>query len=419
LLVIFIYPIKVKGIPVDLSKFLLVSSWLFISYLAIKKIKIDNEIVFFILTFIAFSFFVFAMALFHNKFDLTIPRVILFYGLEYFVVATCLIVFFSRYLSFDDLLFAVWLAIFIQAIVMLLMLVIPPFKNIMLSILDTRNTDEIYKNREIGLTGFASYTIGIIQAFGFSLGMIVVSARKAQYRFFLLNAIVFITAILAARTSFLYLLPFILLLYLFGSKISKQFVKKQTVVLLVILSAFIVFLYYLSLVNEEVRALLNWVFEIFIKMYENGSLSTQSSDYIQSYYSWPNYETILYGDWVYSNVDGSFYKHVDAGYMRLMYYFGLPVSILFYFVFLCLAVYLSSRIKMLTGRSDIKVLFMFYLLMMFVLNYKGSAFIDASAVFKSLVFIYCAALLTLKNKQAVNSSLYGHKLYINEFHSKP
>ncbi len=82
----------------------------------------------------------------------------------------------------------------------------------------------------------------------------------------------------------------------------------------------------LALITEH---LLPWVFDLFIKVYETGS--TESSASFNNLNEM--YETIhislqewIVGSGQYSNADGSYYKHVDAGYLRQLLYWGLVGS---------------------------------------------------------------------------------------------
>lgn len=69
---------------------------------------------------------------------------------------------------------------------------------------------------------------------------------------------------------------------------------------------------------------LEFAFEGFYNYYRTGSFETHSTNILQSMYRWPeNLKTWLYGDGLW-DVDGHFYMFTDVGYIRFLFYFGLP-----------------------------------------------------------------------------------------------
>ena len=61
-----------------------------------------------------------------------------------------------------------------------------------------------------------------------------------------------------------------------------------------------------------------------------GEVSTTSTTALQGMYFELTSGTLVHGDGVYYNSDGSYYGHTDSGYMRFALFFGLPMSITIY-----------------------------------------------------------------------------------------
>lgn len=61
-----------------------------------------------------------------------------------------------------------------------------------------------------------------------------------------------------------------------------------------------------------------------------GEFSTSSTTALQEMYFELPSSTLVHGDGVYYNSDGSYYGHTDSGYMRFALFFGLPISITIY-----------------------------------------------------------------------------------------
>jgi hypothetical protein len=78
--------------------------------------------------------------------------------------------------------------------------------------------------------------------------------------------------------------------------------------------------------------MIGWAFELLISYMNGEGVVTESSNrLIQGMYYIPEtLSTIIYGDFRYIDSDGFYYGSTDAGYMRMMLYFGIFGSALFY-----------------------------------------------------------------------------------------
>src|SRR5690606_30526272 len=67
-----------------------------------------------------------------------------------------------------------------------------------------------------------------------------------------------------------------------------------------------------------------WAFELFINYSESGSLNTSSSQKMSEMIRLPqSASTWWFGDGMIISEDGSYYKQIDIGVLRLLYYFGV------------------------------------------------------------------------------------------------
>jgi len=88
--------------------------------------------------------------------------------------------------------------------------------------------------------------------------------------------------------------------------------------------------------SDEVETALHFGFEMFYNYSENGNFSTNSSDNLfNDHYAKSNIPhgiTLVLGDGLYGDPHDSdrYYKNVDAGYLRLIYYFGITGLFLFF-----------------------------------------------------------------------------------------
>lgn len=89
------------------------------------------------------------------------------------------------------------------------------------------------------------------------------------------------------------------------------------------------------------------------------------------------------------NQDGSYYMHVDAGYMRLLLYMGLYFSLAFYsfFTFIYLLNFYILRNMFNAVIKNIDVLYISVLLSFFIFQYKGNIFVDGFGVLKVITLL--------------------------------
>ena len=73
-----------------------------------------------------------------------------------------------------------------------------------------------------------------------------------------------------------------------------------------------------------------WAFEMFINYGSDAGLSSASTDRLKEMYVYPtSLKTYLIGDGLF-NLKDHYYMETDVGYLRLLFYGGIPVALCFF-----------------------------------------------------------------------------------------
>ena len=283
-------------------------------------------------------------------------------------------------------------ALVVQSIIAIVMFVNRPVCLFLFDLqgidLNSRTIQMYWGLRLIGL-GCFYFGAGIIYGLGLiSLIPLILKSNvtKQRIKLMLLYVYLFVVGIFFSRTcmvgaamSFAYLLSCI-------------FIPKIRTKVLAVISKFFVFLIliattlvgiYLSSpqLQEDYGDIINFGFEAFINLSENGEFSTMSSDGLKEYHLniWPkDPKTYYFGDTQWTSSTGSYYGDSDVGYIRLLYYFGIPGVILFLLYQYSIARILNSIFR--------DRLLSFYFLIVFL--YSVVLLVKGYTDTASLLFIY-------------------------------
>lgn len=192
--------------------------------------------------------------------------------------------------------------------------------------------------RLIGLGCFyfgagAIYGLGLIAIMPF---MLKAKNKQQLIKLILLYVYIFIVGIFFARTAMIgcvFSIVYLIFCILIPKMCNKVFlVFRQFIIYLTVFGIALVFIYTSSpKLQEDYGDIIDFGFEAFINLVENGELSTASSDGLTEYHLsiWPqNQKTYYIGDMRWTKGD-SYYGDSDVGYVRLLFYFGVPGVILF------------------------------------------------------------------------------------------
>ena len=238
--------------------------------------------------------------------------------------------------------------------------------------------------RLIGLGCFyfgagAIYGLGLIAIMPF---MLKAKNKQQLIKLILLYVYIFIVGIFFARTAMIgcvFSIVYLIFCILIPKMCNKVFlVFRQFIIYLTVFGIALVFIYTSSpKLQEDYGDIIDFGFEAFI---ENGELSTASSDGLTEYHLsiWPqNQKTYYIGDMRWTKGD-SYYGDSDVGYVRLLFYFGVPGVILF-----LLYQYSIVRISGLIFKERI-LSFFFFTVFFYALILLIKGYIDVA----SLIFIY-------------------------------
>jgi len=295
--------------------------------------------------------------------------------------------------------------VFIQSVIAVLMFVIPSFYDLMTSIqvIPIDEAEKMSSLSEMRIIGFGSQYFGAGITNGLALIIMAYLIRIGEYDSAMLKAsaiflFIFAVGIGMARTTFIgFGISILLFLPCSGLLNFNLTLVRRNVMLLLSVSALMLLTFIFSgvlfpTIISSVTPLFNFALEMFLNYFETGSLTTESTSQLAAMYIWPeNMYTYLIGDGLYSADNGLYYMGTDVGYLRLLFYFGvLGVMLFLTLQFSLLSV--SVR-KMKNGN----VLFIFVLLYIVILNFKG--FADLASI---LALFFTARIFTDKS-QSKNS----------------
>ena len=283
------------------------------------------------------------------------------------------------------------LALVVQSVIAVIMFVNEPICSFLFDLQgidrNSRTLEMYFGLRLIGLGCFyfgagAIYGLGLISIVPL---MLQTDDKKQLTQLMLLYVYLFVIGLFFARTSlagaalsFVYLFS---CLFIPKYRNKVVFVSTRFLMFLGIMGFVLVTVYTSSpKLQDKYESIINFGFEAFINLSESGEFSTKSSDGLKEYHLniWPQTpKTYFIGDTRWTEGEG-YYGDSDVGYVRLLYYFGIPGLILF-------MLYQYSVVKIISSNFRDNILARFFLIIFFyeaILLIKG--YIDIAA----LMFIY-------------------------------
>ncbi|WP_222434448.1 hypothetical protein [Vibrio cyclitrophicus] len=219
-------------------------------------------------------------------------------------------------------------------------------------------------------------------------------------------------AIFTGRTGFLLIIasyiPTVCLAnyYLKGS--FKFFVTlyKFLLTVLVILFILVSFFFIAKIISPEMAKVVfdksfSWSFEMFINLYETGSLSTDSTTVLMSMYDSVSFSDVfsLFGSSLSGRDRDVYYLHTDVGYLRLLYTSGILGFILvfskyFYLIISCLKFLFNRELE--PFKMAMVISMFYYIFAIFVVNFKE--YHEGIRSGFPLLMIFSIVLLSFGNK---------------------
>jgi len=226
--------------------------------------------------------------------------------------------------------------------------------------------------------GVAFFGSGIVMGLSLILIVYVFMSKKMnmleQMLWAILYVATFLVGLFSARTTIVGLLASMVLFVIFIFKGSSNY-KSQGISILFYSVVFSLIGY--TLVWNFFEDFADWAFEPFLNYQETGEFRTSSSDGLMLMLRFP---TSVF-QWIFGNGVGDF-SGSDVGYTRLLFWFGLPGTIMFFaYGYLLIRPGLSSN-KMLN------IMFLVVIAYNMAINIKGLSDLNQFLLFFTMYFLY-------------------------------
>jgi hypothetical protein len=270
----------------------------------------------------------------------------------------------------------------VQCVLAILMFINEPFKDLLLNLVSASEieADQISSTGEFRLVGFGSAFFGAGITNGVALMLICFCVRhygRSRKNVAVLGVTYILTAlvgILMSRTTVLGIS--LSLLYLLVSRIldrqrNENSYYRRFMLILIISICLSLVLFFAIVDFSTIEPMLNWAFEPVVNYFNGDGLKSDSTDQLMDMYSGSNLAELpwLLGDALFKDPfePELYYMHVDVGYLRLVYYFGIPGLLAFLIfqartIFSAMPFFRSDAVFICLAAAD-----------MLLLNFKGFA----------------------------------------------
>lgn len=313
----------------------------------------------------------------------------------------------AKKISVERCFWILMLAFVAQATVMTISLASEQVRNFFFSINANGDVMRSIYERYQGIrgVGFSSgVTFDLSSAFFFVTVLLVYMYAECNmnaWKFFSIFGFMIIGVIISGRTGLIGLiLLFPLILYL--TIASKAYAKRLAYLRIVLYCslALIAFIGALSLIlPDKFKQITDFAFELFLNA-SSGRARTDSTDtLLHMLLTHISYDTLLFGDgrWVDAFNPNSYYKHVDVGYFRHVFYYGIFATTLSMALFVAIPMLYKRKLQEAGFLPFICCLVVFFL----SVEVKGD-FIWGSAMNMKLLNIALLSFLYLRDSRVEN-----------------
>lgn len=216
------------------------------------------------------------------------------------------------------------------------------------------------------LSAATTYHLSLVYGIGFIVYIKEFLSEKISLLNVFIGVLVFIGIFFAGRTGFVGV-GIGLFAFIVSKKINMLhkflFALKlliTLIVIVVILSSLLPEFY--NFLDEQVFP---YAFEFIYSMDKSGQLETASTNHLMEMWNLDfNYNEFLFGSGKYSNMDGSYYMHVDPGILRHTLFMGLGG-------YLCLLAYQSIMLPFWKIKGDVRIYYILIFAYLFIMDFKG------------------------------------------------
>jgi len=278
--------------------------------------------------------------------------------------------------------------IFIFCILSLVMFFNPSIRSILFDILKTNELQSDFMYATVGqrLLGFGSmfFGAGVISGLALIIIIFLLKSGNIYYKLKMLIMLIsiFFIGMMSARTTIIGAIFGIILLSILWRNYYRG-TNIKTLILFLVLIFLAINLFNTFLNSYRFDTLIKFAFEMTSNYEYNDTLGTSSTKNLMEMIIFPNnFITYIIGDGAFANpIDKElFYKNIDIGYLRLLYYSGL-ISMISFYLF---QYYLFKFGLEQTSKDYSKLVYIIFLYLM-VVNFKG--IIDLNSFILPFIFI--------------------------------
>ncbi|WP_144414909.1 hypothetical protein [Photobacterium swingsii] len=235
-----------------------------------------------------------------------------------------------------------------------------------------------------GLT--ISFSIALIIYFHYYMNQPI---KRILAKDFAKFSIVNIGMLISGRFGAVYLFSL-----LFMKLFSLRVLSKLRTVFLWSFLTIIFAVFYVSIFSVDLSFLYeNNISTYVLEFIENGAESQSTNRLLEMYQVNFPLADVLLGTGHYTNLDGSYYQHIDVGYFRVLLFGGIPF-LLFSILF---TLNLLSPILKANNIPSAKSLWMSLVVFFFLSSFKGEVMVTMVSV-NSTLFLFCL-IISLTNKK--------------------
>lgn len=289
--------------------------------------------------------------------------------------------------------------VLIQSLLSLLMFSFPNLQSFMYSLIRLNELDYEALDTTQGLRflgwGTNFFGAGVINGLALIIMVYLFFNNKVHSlgQFTVVYVVILIVGILMARTTMIGF--FISVFYLLIWKWKSPYLTRKKIKWLLILATILCFGLFVIFIYIDPKVVM-WAFELFINYADRGEMTSASTNRLQEMYIFPTaLKTYWIGDGLYNMPTGDYYMETDVGYLRLLYYGGIPVLISYFFY----SYWIIKRILLLHTSPSLRIFLYMLFLYILIKNLKGLMDIN---IF--LTLLYCLIYYNLKKDNTLDFS---------------
>lgn len=255
------------------------------------------------------------------------------------------------------------------------------------------SVEVIHGIRGIDFSVGGGMALSLILFFGVCLWILGYQERFYSFHTSIIPLIFISSTILAARTGFLLILGYLVILVVskLRSILGDGIVYKRTVKSVLVTFGFFV-LIFVNFSTDDLEAysdIVSWAFEMFINMADSGSGTTVSTTRL-----FDNHYHLNLDSWAYLFGSLSAFDHTDVGYLAVVYGLGIPGL-------LVILIYFGAILRsLLACKGYIRVVAIIFLVAIIIVNFKGMVLANSRGVW----MVFCVIIFLCFKRRQFNSA---------------